>query len=79
MGFASSLNAIGLTPDKFYTSILSFNLGVELGQIAVIAAIFSLVIIPMRSKIWYRKAVVYPLSILIGIVAAYWTVERVFL
>ena len=79
MGFASSLNEIGLPPDKFYSSILSFNLGVELGQIAVIAAIFLLVIIPMRNKLWYRKAVVYPLSILIGIVAAYWTVERVFL
>ena len=77
MGFASSLNEIGLPPDKFYTSILSFNIGVELGQIAVIAAMFLLVIIPMRNKRWYRKAVVYPLSILIGIIAAYWTVERV--
>ena len=30
MGFASSLNEIGLPPGKFYTSILSFNIGVEL-------------------------------------------------
>jgi lysylphosphatidylglycerol synthetase-like protein (DUF2156 family) len=65
-----------LPPDKFYTSILSFNIGVELGQIAVIAAMFLLVIIPMRNKSWYRKVVVYPLSILIGIIASYWTVER---
>ena len=79
LGFASSLNEIGLPPGKFYTSILSFNLGVELGQITVITAMFLLIIIPLRNKTQYRKAVVYPLSILIGIVAAYWTVERVFL
>ena len=78
MGFASSLNEIGLPPDKFYTSILSFNIGVEFGQVAVIAAIFLLIIIPFRSKVWYRKAVVYPLSVLIGLIAFYWTVERVF-
>jgi len=78
MGFASSLNEIGLPPGKFYTSILSFNTGVELGQIAVIAAVFSLIIIPLRQKIWYRKIAVYPLSILIAMIACYWTVERVF-
>jgi len=78
MGFASSLNEIGLPPGKFYTSILSFNIGVELGQIAVVAAMFSFIIIPLRKKILYRKAVVYPLSVLIAMVAAYWTVERMF-
>jgi HupE / UreJ protein len=79
MGFASSLNEIGLPPNKFYTSILSFNLGVELGQIAVITAMFLFIIIPLRKKTTYRKIIVYPLSVLIGLVAAYWTVERVFL
>lgn len=78
LGFASSLNEIGLPPGKFYTSILSFNLGVELGQIAVIFSMFLLIIIPLRNKSWYRKAVVNSLSVLIGLVAAYWTVERVF-
>jgi len=76
MGFASSLNEIGLPPGKFYTSILSFNLGVEFGQMAVIAAMFLFIIIPVRNKSWYRRAVVYPLSVLIGIIAAYWTIER---
>jgi hypothetical protein len=78
MGFASSLNEIGLPPNKFYTSILSFNIGVELGQIAIITAMFLLIIIPMRQRIDYRKVIVYPLSIVIALVAAYWTVERVF-
>ena len=50
MGFASALNEIGSPRGKFYTSILSFNLGVEFGQIAVIPAVFSLIIIPFRNK-----------------------------
>jgi hypothetical protein len=79
LGFASSLNEIGLPPDKFYTSILSFNAGVELGQIAVIAGMFLVIIIPIRNKALYRKAVVFPLSVLIGFIAAYWTGERMFL
>jgi hypothetical protein len=78
MGFASSLNGIGLPPGRFYTSILSFNLGVELGQVAIITAMFLLIIIPLRERTGYRKIVVYPLSAFIAVVAAYWTIERVF-
>lgn len=79
MGFASALNEIGLPNGKFFTSILSFNLGVELGQMTVIAAIFSLIIIPFKDKLWYRKRVVYGLSSCIALVAAYWVVDRVFM
>ena len=79
MGFASALNEIGLPNGKFFTSILSFNLGVELGQMAVIAAVFSLVIIPFKAKPWYRTRMVYGLSACIALIAAYWVVERVFM
>jgi HupE / UreJ protein len=78
MGFASSLNEIGLPRNQFYTSILSFNAGVEIGQIAIITATFLLLVIPMGRKTWYRKRVVYPLSALIGCIAAFWTIQRVF-
>lgn len=76
MGFASALNEIGLPPGKFFVSILSFNLGVELGQITVILAIFFLVILPFRNRSGYKKWVTVPLSVLIALVAAYWTVQR---
>lgn len=78
MGFASALNEIGLPAGKFYTSVIAFNVGVELGQVAVITAMFACLIIPLRNKSWYRKAVVYPISTLIAIIALYWTVQRVF-
>jgi hypothetical protein len=50
MGFASALNEIGLPPNKFYTSILSFNAGVELGQVAIIVLIFSSLV-----ALWGKK------------------------
>ena len=78
MGFASALNEIGLPRNQFFTSILSFNIGVELGQVAVILAVFALFIIPFGNKPWYRTRVVYPLSVMIALIAAWWTIERVF-
>jgi hypothetical protein len=78
MGFASALNEIGLPAGKFYTSVIAFNAGVELGQIAVITAMFGLVIVPLKNKTWYRVRVVYVLSSIIALVAFYWTIQRVF-
>lgn len=79
MGFASALNEIGLPRNQFYTSILSFNVGVELGQIAVIVAMFTLIISRWGKRPRYRKFVVYPISAIIALMAAWWTVQRVFL
>lgn len=78
MGFASALNEIGLPPNKFYTSILSFNAGVELGQVAIIVLIFSSFVALWGKKPWYRQRIVYPLSVVIALIAAYWTLERLF-
>lgn len=78
MGFASSLNEIGLPPNKFFTSIIAFNAGVELGQIAIITAVFFLLIKPFGKKKWYQKRVVYGLSTIILLIAMFWTIERIF-
>ena len=77
LGFASSLNEIGLPPNKFFTSILMFNVGVEVCQILIIAMLFSLMINPLKNKSWYRYRIVYPISICIAIVSSYWTIERI--
>jgi len=78
MGFASALNETGLPRNQFYTSILSFNAGVEIGQITVIMTMFTFIISWCGKKHWYRQRVVYPLSAVIALVAAWWTVQRVF-
>ena len=67
---------IGLPRNKFYTSIFSFNVGVELGQIAIIILVYALLIIPFRNTSKFRKIIVYPLSIIIAAVAGYWTIVR---
>jgi len=79
LGFASALNEIGLPRNKFYTSIGSFNIGVEFGQVIVIFCAFILIIIPFGKKKEYRKFIVYPISTVIALTATYWFFERLFL
>ena len=78
MGFASALTELGLPKNGYFTSLIMFNLGVELGQITVILAAFFLLAKPFGNKPYYKKRIVIPLSILIAAIALYWTVERVF-
>ncbi len=75
LGFASVLSEFKLPADAFFTSLLSFNLGVELGQLAVIALAWLLVGWSMHSAN-YRRFVIVPGSLLIGITGIIWTVER---
>lgn len=78
MGFAGVLGELGMPRHAFFTALISFNIGVELGQLTVILAMYFLIIKTMGNKPWYRQRVVIPASILIAIIAAYWTIERVF-
>jgi hypothetical protein len=78
LGFASSLNEIGLPRNQFALSILSFNAGVEIGQLCIIIAVFALLIKPFGKKAFYRKRIVFPLSIAIAAMAVYWIIERIF-
>lgn len=78
LGFASSLNEIGLPRNKFALSILSFNVGVELGQICIILAVFALLVVPFGKKPYYKKWIAYPISVAIAVTALFWTVQRLF-
>lgn len=77
MGFAGVLQEIGLPRSEFLTALLSFNVGVELGQLAVIVSAFLLIGLWWKSKSWYRARLVQPLSALIAAVGIYWTIERI--
>lgn len=78
MGFAGALAELGLPEYAFATALVSFNIGVELGQISIILLMYILVARTMGSKPWYRKCIVVPASLLIAAVASYWTIERLF-
>ena len=71
MGFASMLADFGMPDDRFFTALISFNVGVELGQIMVILVAFLLIGYWFRDKSWYRRVVVVPGSLAIGVVGLY--------
>ena len=76
MGFAGVLTDLGLPRSEFVTALLTFNVGVEIGQLAVIAAAFAAVL-GVRNRPWYRSRVVLPASVAIAGVGLFWTVQRV--
>ena len=77
MGFAGVLSELGLPRSQFVPALLSFNAGVELGQLAVIATLAFAVALPFRHAPWYRRRVVVPGSLAIAAIGLYWFVERV--
>jgi hydrogenase/urease accessory protein HupE len=78
LGFAGALKDIGIPKGEFITGLLSFNVGVELGQLTVIAVCYLLVGIWFGNKPWYRQRIVIPGSLAIAAIATYWFFERVF-
>jgi hypothetical protein len=77
MGFAEVFTNAGLRGRGLVEALLSFNVGVELGQLSVIAMAFA-AIGWFRRDPSYRKWVVVPASLVIAAVALFWTVERTF-
>lgn len=76
LGFAGVLSDFGMPDDEFVTALISFNVGVELGQIAVLLAAFVTLRIWFSDARQYRNLVVQPGSIMISMIAMYWVVER---
>ncbi len=77
LGFAGALSEVGLPPGDVPLALLFFNVGVEVGQLAFIAAVFA-VWVPIRRlrAAWPAWTVRVP-AYAIGTIAAYWTIERV--
>jgi hypothetical protein len=78
MGFAGALSQLGMPRYAFATALISFNVGVELGQLTIILLLYFLVSKPFSNVLWYRKRIVIPVSVLIALVAGYWTIQRIF-
>ena len=76
MGFAGALKELGLPRSEFVTALVTFNVGVEAGQLAVIGTAFALVGWSCGSRAWYRSRIVVPASLLIACTAVYWTLQR---
>ena len=77
LGFAGVLSELGMPEGRFLTALVSFNLGVELGQVGVVALALALVG-RFRHLEGYRRYVVIPCSAAIAIVGCWWSVTRAF-
>ncbi len=85
-GFASALQEVGLPRGSLVPALAAFNLGVEVGQVAIVSLVVPALVIldggfaiasgarPARAA-----ALVYPLSAGIALVACYWVMARTFL
>lgn len=75
LGFAGVLMELGIPQQRYAAALVSFNAGVELGQLAVIGIAFAATAW-FRSREWYRARIVVPASVAIALVGFYWAIER---
>jgi hypothetical protein len=75
MGFASVLADLGLPRGSLVRALLGFNLGVELGQLAIVAALVP-VVFALRGSVGYRRWALPAASAAIALLAAVWLAER---
>ena len=82
MGFAAGLieklQENGLARNEFVLPLAGFSLGVESGQLTIILFLYFAVSRPFSCKPWYRKRIVIPVSIIVAMIASYWTIQRIF-
>jgi hypothetical protein len=77
MGFASVMQELEIPAGSLWMPLLGFNVGVECGQLAVLAGAFLLTIVWLRKPVFARMRLIA--SVLIGVTGLYWTVDRIFL
>ena len=76
LGFASMLSDFGMPDRAFATALISFNVGVEGGQLAVIGLAYLSIGLWFGTRPYYRSLVAIPGSLVISAVGLYWTWQR---
>jgi hydrogenase/urease accessory protein HupE len=75
-GFAGALSAAGLPPTDVPLALVSFNVGVELGQLAFVALVLLLTTLWRRLAVpWPRPAELRP-AYAVGAFGAFWLIQR---
>jgi hypothetical protein len=76
MGFAEALARLHLARADFLTTLVSFNVGVEAGQLTIVGLAALAVWSFGMAKADYRRLVVRPGSLAIALIGAFWVIER---
>ena len=87
LGFAGFFGELGLPPGQFWSALIGFNVGVEIGQLAVVLATIAVLVMAQHTigtadeagTTTYRRWVVTPASLLIASVGFWWAIERAFM
>lgn len=77
LGFASVLADFGLPDAAFITALISFNIGVEIGQLIIVLPLFILFRFILIKSVQYRYVFQVPVSIIIALIGMYWAIERI--
>jgi hypothetical protein len=75
MGFAGALGELGIPADQQVPSVLAFNLGVEIGQIAILLILLP-ILIAARNYHWYSRFSMPTASLIITLIAGHWVIAR---
>lgn len=75
-GFATVLGELGFKGENLSLSLLGFNIGVEIGQVVIIALIFPFLFLMRKLKVYPKFMVI--VSVLLIIISIYWMIERLF-
>ncbi|MEZ5447733.1 MAG: HupE/UreJ family protein [Thiolinea sp.] len=66
----------GMPDDAFALALISFNVGVEFGQLALIMLCYLALTFWFGQRPWYRTVVIVPGSLVIAAIGIFWTIER---
>lgn len=76
LGFATMLKEFEMTQDSFLTTLIGFNVGVEIAQVAIVLAVVAILLLMRKFALNYRRLAIIPTSIIISIIGIWWGVER---
>ena len=75
MGFAGVLGELGIAKEQKLLSVLSFNLGVEVGQLMILVVVMPLLLFAAKRR-WYQRYGMQTASAIIALIALQWCIER---
>ena len=76
MGFASVLADFGMPESAYATALVSFNIGVEVAQLAILISAYFCITYWFKNKQHFHQYVTIPGSVVIGVTGLYWTWDR---
>ena len=76
LGFANILKQFEMAQNSFLTTLIGFNIGVELAQIVIVATVVMVLLGLRTTQLNYRQLAVVPVSVLIALVGIWWGIER---